>query len=144
MQLCTQVVKVAETLPANKFRIWDPAVFGSILTRVRSLRGSTQPNCYETHILTRACCNYARNRHLLLRLIFFQLLRPMVGGRSHVTISPATLETPPFWPLIMAALRGRCGHFFYFCPVVSSFLVPCLISAVADWMSAILPHMVWP
>jgi len=37
----------------------------------------------------------------------------------------------------------------YFCPVVSfsifylSFF-PRLISAVADWMSAILPHMVWP
>ena len=35
----------------------------------------------------------------------------------------------------------------YFCPVVSyifflSFLFPRLISAVADWMSAILPHMV--
>ena len=26
----------------------------------------------------------------------------------------------------------------------SSFLFPRLISAAADWMSAILPHMVWP
>jgi len=25
-----------------------------------------------------------------------------------------------------------------------SFLFPRLISAVGDWMSAILPHMVWP
>jgi len=36
----------------------------------------------------------------------------------------------------------------YFRPVVSSFFslfcVPRLISAVADWMSTILPHMVWP
>jgi len=35
----------------------------------------------------------------------------------------------------------------YFCPVVSSiffFFCPRLISAVADWISAILPHMVWP
>ena len=31
-----------------------------------------------------------------------------------------------------------CGFFF-----LSSFF-PRLISAVADWMSAILPHMVWP
>jgi len=36
----------------------------------------------------------------------------------------------------------------YFCPVVSSIFYllffPRLISAVADGMSAILPHMVWP
>jgi len=37
----------------------------------------------------------------------------------------------------------------YFCPVVSSFFLlsfiflPRLISPVADWMSTILPHMVW-
>jgi len=29
-----------------------------------------------------------------------------------------------------------CGYFFLF--------FPCLMSAAADWMSAILPHMVWP
>ena len=34
----------------------------------------------------------------------------------------------------------------YFCPVVCSifFSFPRLISAVSDWMSTILPHMVWP
>jgi len=41
------------------------------------------------------------------------------------------------------------GRPLYFCPVVSSsffFLLffRRLISTVADWMSAILPHMVWP
>jgi len=47
-----------------------------------------------------------------------------------------------FSSLIMAALHSRCGHyifcrgFYFFCPR--------LISAVADWMSTILPHMVWP
>jgi len=68
----------------------------------------------------------------------------------------------------MAALYNRAGH-IYFHPVVSSsfffmvalcnradhyifmlwflssfFLFPRLISLVGDWMSAILPHMVWP
>jgi len=33
-----------------------------------------------------------------------------------------------------------CGFFFY----LSFYLFPRLISAVADWVSAILPHMVWP
>jgi len=48
--------------------------------------------------------------------------------------------------VVMAALRNRAGHYI-FCPVVSfffSFFIPRLISAVADWMSTILPHMVWP
>jgi len=48
--------------------------------------------------------------------------------------------------LIMAALLK--GMPLYFWPVVSSFSIflffPRLISAVADWMSAILPHTAWP
>jgi len=48
----------------------------------------------------------------------------------------------------MAALRSRdadiiflpCGFFFFFFFFLS---FPHLISAVADWISAILPHMVW-
>ena len=32
-----------------------------------------------------------------------------------------------------------CGYFF-----LSFFFFPRLISAAADWMSTILPHMVWP
>jgi len=38
------------------------------------------------------------------------------------------------------------GRPLYFCPAVSILLLffPCLISAVTDWMSTILPHMVWP
>jgi len=37
--------------------------------------------------------------------------------------------------------------YYIFCPVISIFLLsffPRLISAVGDWMSTILPHMVWP
>jgi len=49
---------------------------------------------------------------------------------------------------MMAALRSR----LYFCTVVSIFFFffflffyfPRLISAVAEWMSALLLHMVWP
>jgi len=52
----------------------------------------------------------------------------------------ASLEIGPTTTmLVMAAL----------CPVISIFLLllllfPRLISAVRDWMSTILPHMVWP
>jgi len=39
------------------------------------------------------------------------------------------------------------GQALYFAAVVSVFLLLCfprLLSAVGDWMSAILPHMMWP
>jgi len=38
----------------------------------------------------------------------------------------------------------RTGQTIIFLPCGFFFLFPRLISAVADWMSAILPHMVWP
>jgi len=48
-----------------------------------------------------------------------------------------------------ASSYGRpMGRPLYFHPVVSSFFLssflPRLISAITDWMSAILPHVVWP
>jgi len=46
--------------------------------------------------------------------------------------------------LVMAALRSRCGHYIFISWfLLLSFFFPRLISAVADWMSAILPDMVW-
>ena len=51
-------------------------------------------------------------------------------------------------PLIMAALCNRAGHYIFVLWFVSSFFLsiffPHLISAVVDWMSTILLHMVWP
>jgi len=49
--------------------------------------------------------------------------------------------------LIMVALRNRADHYiFALWFLLRSFFLflPRLISAVSDWMSAILPHMVWP
>jgi len=48
-----------------------------------------------------------------------------------------------FSSLFMVALCNRADH-IYFHAVVCSFFFPRLISAAADWMSALLPHMVWP
>ena len=51
---------------------------------------------------------------------------------------------------VMAALCNRAGHYIFALWFILSSLFllssffPRLISAVADWMSAILPHMVWP
>jgi len=45
----------------------------------------------------------------------------------------------------MAALCNRAGHYIFalWFLVIFSFF-PRLMSAVADWKSAILPHIVWP
>jgi len=47
----------------------------------------------------------------------------------------------------MAALCNRAGHYIFALWFLSLFLssfLPRLISTAADWMSTILPHMVWP
>jgi len=52
-----------------------------------------------------------------------------------------------FCAFIMAALRSRCGDYilpFGFFLSSIFFFIPRLISAAADWMSTILPHMLWP
>jgi len=46
--------------------------------------------------------------------------------------------------LFMAALCNRAGHIYFHAVVSSSSFFPCLISVVGDWMSTMLPHMVWP
>ena len=42
----------------------------------------------------------------------------------------------------MAALCNRAGHYIFVLWFLSFF--PCLISVIADWMSTILIHTVWP
>jgi len=60
-----------------------------------------------------------------------QLLQTVYGSVNHV---------------IMVALWNRADHYI----VILSFVLlllsffPRLISAVAEWMSALLAHMVWP
>jgi len=39
---------------------------------------------------------------------------------------------------------SRCGHYIFALWFLSIFFIPRLISAAADWMSTILPQMVWP
>jgi len=48
----------------------------------------------------------------------------------------------------MATLCNRAGHYmfalWFLLSIYISIFFPRLTSAVADWMSAILAHMVWP
>jgi len=51
----------------------------------------------------------------------------------------------PWNTVIMVALWNTADHYIFILSfVLSSSFFPRLISAAADWMSAILPHMVWP
>ena len=48
---------------------------------------------------------------------------------------------------LLAALSNRAGHYIFALWFLSIFFLsffPHLFSAVADWISTILPHMVWP
>jgi len=45
--------------------------------------------------------------------------------------------------LFMAALHSRCGRYIFALSFLSIFF-PRVISAVADWMSTILSHVMWP
>jgi len=71
--------------------------------------------------------------HVKIKL-FYRISDPSCRHRSTV--------------LIMAALCNRAGHYILALWFLSSsfFLssFPRLISAVRDWISTILPHMVWP
>jgi len=66
-------------------------------------------------------------------------------GGHHVGHWP-TFLVPSFF-FFMVALCNRADHYIFmqwFLLLLSSFLFPRLISVVGDWMSTILPHMVWP
>jgi len=60
-----------------------------------------------------------RSRHYIFALWFLSIWSPYGIGQT--------------------IIFSCCGLFFFF-----FFFVPRLISAAADWMTAILPHMVWP
>ena len=63
-----------------------------------------------------------------------------VGSRYHI------LHRVVLWlPVVMVALCNRADHYILPCDFyLRSSFFPRLISAVGDWMSTILPHMVWP
>ena len=83
-----------------------------------------------------------QRQHILYRLNYYGLHKLLLLHKPSYNYFIYSFLTVC---LLMAALRSRCGHcifsrwfllsFFFFSP---------LISAVADWMSAILAHMVWP
>jgi len=90
---------------------------------------------------------------MMIMMIRIMMIASTSSPRSIVTGQPlifaciaASVAGMLFSPLFMAALRNREGHYILPCGFFLSFFffIPRLISAVADWMPTILPHMVWP
>ena len=50
----------------------------------------------------------------------------------------------PHYVLVMVVLCNRADHYIFALWFVYSSFFPHLISAAAEWMFTILPHMVWP
>jgi len=46
--------------------------------------------------------------------------------------------------VLVGCYGGPYIFVLWFLLLLSVFFFPCLFSAIADWMSTILPHMVWP
>ena len=71
---------------------------------------------------------------------------PKAASRASVRKDSPEMDTTAL--VIMVALWNRADHYIFILFLLSSFFLllffPRLISAVRDWISTILPHMVWP
>jgi len=67
----------------------------------------------------------------------------MSGNKRFSVIFVAVEDIAVANVIFIATLHSRCGHYIFALWFLSFCFFPCLISAVADWMSTILLHMVW-
>ena len=126
-ELCERIYRVKKIMLLQAIRIRSRDLGGLLISRGNG--SSFMQLSSVTHIK-------------YIRLVFTGSLKQFCS----IIASVIWLVLPTAVLLIMAALRaGRyflpCG--FYLLSSSSSFF-PRLISAAADWMSTILPHMVWP
>ena len=90
-----------------------------------------------------------QKQHVQSSKNFLHML-PVAVDQSYSDDSAIMLCTSGFVDdVIMAALHSRCGHYIFVLWFISIFyllsiFIPRLISAAADWMSTIFPHVVWP
>jgi len=87
------------------------------------------------------CSNDAKTRNLLKCARVPQTNEPIsaVGGLKFTILWGHVEEIL----LFVVALCNRGDHYILPCDFYLLFSFPRLISAVGDWMSTILPHMVW-
>ena len=72
----------------------------------------------------------------------------VVMGRPLYFAAVVSIFLLSLWPPVVMGRPLCCTHvvssFFFFLSLSFFLLFPSLFSAVADWMSTILPHMMWP
>jgi len=107
------------------------------LKKIHLLIGNQPWDCGVSHnageLLVMVCTmpgNYCSQSVLLQPLHVFVLLITAAGAASFL--------------IIMATLRSRCKHYIFVLWFLLLSFLPRLVSAIADWMSTVLPHMVWP
>ena len=68
------------------------------------------------------------------------------AGIADSVVTASTVHVTNVIIIIMVALCNWADHYILPCGfcLSSSFFFPRLMSAVGDWMSTTLPHMVWP
>jgi len=112
---------------------------------VATLASTSVSNANDFNWLSQMRYYTTSDRDVVVRMITTEF----IYGYEYLGNTPRLVITP---------LTDRCyrslsspyviGGPLYFCPVIFIFLsfflfFPRLISAVGDWMSTILPHMVW-
>ena len=86
--------------------------------------------------------------YFVLVLLFASVVLGLVSSvlRQDIEVVVCALlccsSTYQLW--LWSALCNRADHYIFALSFLSSFFFPHLISAVANWISTILPHMVWP
>jgi len=78
-----------------------------------------------------------------LRWIWCHVSEAMIEHYGNVFVANYVIVTVSII-VVMAALWSRAGHYIFVLWFLLLSFFSRLISAVGDWMSAILPHMVWP
>ena len=73
--------------------------------------------------------------------MYYCTLAPPVNFSSAVAMRPVVKLLRP---LVMVTLWNRADHYIFILWFLLSSFFRRLVSAVRDWMSAILPHLVWP
>ena len=98
---------------------------------------------HDDLLLTYDKSQHPRNAVRLVYEIYFQDCPiPGASGDLISTVKETQVREPRLY--FMVALWNRADHYIFILRFLLSFVFPRLISAVGDWMSAIVPHMVWP
>ena len=130
---------------------WHPVV-GVSQTLRRWTEGATDIRQGDHHVghwptslvlsISRWAMRHGYGQYMALATALSALRRPLLFAQTLVSAILCSICMSVF---IMVVLCNRADHYIFALWFLSSSIIfPRLISAVGDWMSTILPHMVWP